>query len=132
MIYTGYFDKIETYKEKGFIPVSIAGLAPEWYDGAQYKKLAPKRDWWQKWHDENLSNEWYCMQYYKTVLHELNAQEVFKDLQQFGEKIILLCYEENGQFCHRHIVADWLNKHHIKTQEFDLNLTTLKQTEITR
>jgi len=25
------------------------------------------------------------------------------------DRIILLCYEKPADFCHRHIVADWLN-----------------------
>lgn len=131
MIYTGYFDKTETYKEKGLTPVSIAGRAPDWYDGIQYKKLAPKRDWWQKWHDENLSNAWYNEQYYKTVLSKLDAEEVAKDLQDFGNKVILLCYEKSGEFCHRNIVANWLNEHQIKTIEYDLNKAP-SHPEITR
>ncbi len=131
MIYTGYFDKIETYKEKGFTPVSIAGRAPDWYDGIEYKKLAPKRDWWQKWHDEKLSNAWYNEQYYKTVLNKLKAEEVFADLQKFGNNIILLCYEKSGEFCHRNIVANWLNEHQIKTKEYDLNKAPIRP-EITR
>ena len=57
MIYTGYFDKIDEYEQKGLVPVSIAGKAPENYHGFEYRKLAPKYDWWQKWHDEHLSED---------------------------------------------------------------------------
>ena len=131
MIYTGYFEKIETYKGKGLTPVSIAGFAPDWYDGIEYKKLAPKRDWWQKWHDEKLSNAWYNEQYYKTVLTKLKAEDVARDLQKFGKNVILLCYEKSGEFCHRNIVANWLNEHQIKTKEYDLNKAP-NRPEITR
>ncbi len=27
------------------------------------------------------------------------------------DKVILLCYEKPAAFCHRHLVADWINKH---------------------
>ena len=38
------------------------------------------------------------------VLKNLDANEVFKKLNNK----ILLCYENNMEFCHRHIVAAWL------------------------
>ena len=123
MIYTGYFDEIETYKKRGLVPVCIAGKAPDWYDGVSYKKLAPKKDWWQKWHDEHLSNEWYNKQYYQTVLCKLDAQEVSRDLAEFGENVVLLCYEKSGEFCHRNIVSNWLNENGILSMEYDLKQT---------
>ena len=42
-------------------------------------------------------------------LNEVNAgyRQVFLDL---GENAILLCHEPPGQFCHRRLVAAWLEK----------------------
>ena len=42
MIYTSYFAKIKELEENNIIPISICGKAPDWYKGLQYKKLAPK------------------------------------------------------------------------------------------
>ena len=41
MIYTSYFGQLRNFPVN-FIPVSICGVAPEWYDAAHYKKVAPK------------------------------------------------------------------------------------------
>lgn len=41
-MFTGYFAKLKEYKQAGLTSISISGKAPEWYDGLQYKKLAPK------------------------------------------------------------------------------------------
>ena len=38
------------------------------------------------------------------VLSKLVAEKVYTDL----DNSILLCYEESSKFCHRHIVATWL------------------------
>ena len=38
----------------------------------EYKKLAPKYNWWKEWHNNQLSNEWYIKKYYETVLNKLN------------------------------------------------------------
>ena len=40
-IYTSYFAKLKSLPE-GTIPISICGKAPSWYQGAQFKVLAPK------------------------------------------------------------------------------------------
>lgn len=85
--------------------VSIAGGTPNFYSGRVYKKLAPKYDWWIKWKNEGLSEEWFKERYYATVLDLLDAQEVFDEL---GEDAIILCWEASGKFCHRHLVAEWL------------------------
>ena len=90
---------------KGENGVSIAGKCPDWYKGRQYKKLAPKYDWWKKWHDENLSEEWYTQKYYETVLSKLDAKEVYEEL---GSDVVLLCWERSEKFCHRHLIAEWL------------------------
>lgn len=99
---TSYFAKY-----KGENAVSIAGKCPDWFKGRQYKKLAPKYDWWKKWRDESLSEEWYKEQYYKTILNKLDAKQVYEEL---GEDAVLLCWEKSGKFCHRHLIADWFQK----------------------
>ena len=48
-MYTGYFAKLKSYEEAGLVPVSIAAKAPDWYHGAQYKKLAPKWSFFSEW-----------------------------------------------------------------------------------
>ena len=42
------------------------------------------------------------------ILNKLDKEEVLKFLDSFETDIILLCYEKSGDFCHRHIVADWI------------------------
>lgn len=84
--------------------------------GNSYTKLAPKKDFWSVWHNnigqisESENTKYYMEQYYKTVLSKLDAKEVFDDLKSFGNNVILLCYENNEEFCHRHLVATWLEK----------------------
>lgn len=81
------------------------------YQGDCYSKLAPKKEFWQKWHDnirkisEEENAKYYIEQYYKEVLSNLDPLEVYKDL----EHTTLLCYEDANEFCHRHIVAEWIN-----------------------
>lgn len=36
-----------------------------------------------------------------------------------GKEICLICYEKPSDFCHRHLVADWLNKNGVKCKEYE-------------
>jgi adenylate cyclase len=102
-LYTSYFNSTEWDKENA---VSIAGKSPSWYMGTEYKKLAPKFWFFEKYKTDR-DELFYTEQYYKEVLDELDPEEVYNDL---GQNSVLLCWEKPGEFCHRHLVADWLTK----------------------
>ena len=89
--------------------VSIAAKSPDFYNGREYKKLAPKY-WFFKKYKEDGDEEFYTEQYYKEVLDKLDPKEVYKELRGEENDIILLCWEHYGKFCHRHLVAEWLSK----------------------
>ena len=86
------------------------------FTGNAYTKLAPKKEFWQTWHNnigkinEEENNKFYMKEYYKNVLLKLNSKEIIKELSDYGNNVILLCYEDKDDFCHRHLVATWLEK----------------------
>lgn len=119
MIYTSYFAKLKDFPDN-IIPISICGKAPDWYKGLQYKKLAPKHDFFMKW-KENHDNDYYVKCYNEQVLSQLDPEKTAYELliTTSGAKkdVCLICYEKPSDFCHRHLVADWLNKNGIKCEE---------------
>jgi len=57
-------------------------------------------------------------------LSKLDPVSVVEELKtkSQGQPVVLLCYEKSGSFCHRHLVAEWLNKYLAgdeKVVEFD-------------
>ena len=98
---TSYFAKY-----KGINAVSIALSKPKWYQCREYKKLAPSWNLLNKYKQDG-DKQFYTEQYQKEVLDKLDPQQVYEEL---GEDAVLLCWEKSGDFCHRHIVADWLEK----------------------
>lgn len=80
------------------------------YEGECYPKLAPKLGFWKIWHEnigvlsEEENNKYYIREFYNQVLSKLDPVEVYNELNNS----VLLCYEDNTEFCHRHIVAAWL------------------------
>jgi len=91
--------------------VSIAGRAPTWYKGREYKKLAPKYWFFKKYKDPSdehyKDEEYYIEQFYKEVLDNLDPQKIYEEL---GKDSVILCWETPEKFCHRHLVAEWLSK----------------------
>ena len=128
MVYTSYFSNLKNLinlENTKF--VSIAGKSadefielmnkdPEKF--IQYKKLAPKYSWWKEWHDNGYTNMWYINKYNETVLSLLNPNEVYSELTNDNFDVILLCWEGKNKFCHRKLVAQWLeNNLNIKVKE---------------
>lgn len=116
-MFTGYFAKLKEYKQAELIPISISAKAPDWYNGLEYKKLAPKWVFFQEWKygSHKGDNEYYISQFDEQVLKPLTVEDVLADITNLSggdlDKVILLCYEKSTDFCHRHLVADWINKH---------------------
>ena len=103
-----------SYKEvhnKGLNTISISKDKGEdaSYVGDVYLDLAPKRDFFKTWRNnrgiipDEENNAYYMDEFYDKVLSVLDVEKVYNDLD--GK--ILLCYEDNMDFCHRHIVAAW-------------------------
>jgi hypothetical protein len=85
--------------------VSIALKCPDWYRGKEDKRLAPK--WWfLKKYKEDHDEKFYIEQFQKEVLDLLDPKEIYEEFKNS----ILLCYEKRGDFCHRRLVAEWLEK----------------------
>ena len=96
---TSYFAKY-----RGGDGVNIARFPIKGWAGRCYPKLYPSASLLFDY-KANGDKEEYVNRYYYDVLGKLNAEQVFSEL---GENAVLLCYEKSGAFCHRRIVAQWL------------------------
>ena len=108
MIYTGYFAKLKHYKALNLLPISICGKCPNWYDGLEFKFFAPKYSFFKEWKDGLITNEQYVEKFKLEILNQLDKQQIYNYLTFFNQDIILLCYEKSTDFCHRHIVSEWI------------------------
>ena len=115
-IYTSYFANLKKLP-KDIIPISICGKAPNWYKGIQYKILAPKWEFFKLWKYKTYgfeqyyqNNDYYIKKFYELVLNKLDYKTVINRLSQLsdGKDVALICYEKPSDFCHRHLVAEWL------------------------
>ena len=127
-IYTTYFAKVKDLP-KDITPISICGKAPDGWTGLQCKHLAPKWTFFQEW-KKNGDNNYYIEHFQKEVLDTQDAYHIYCELLAMSptEKIALVCYEKPTDFCHRHLVAQWLSNSlcmEIKEYEFVENAQTL-------
>ena len=108
-IYTSYFALLRRIPDN-ILPVSICLKAPYWYKGIQYKTLAPTSDIFSQ-HKANPNEDLYTARFNDEVLGFLDREHVAKERERLsgGNDVVLLCYEKSTSFCHRHLVAAWLN-----------------------
>lgn len=124
MIYTSCFGRIKAIQaaDPSAVFVAVCGGLPAWWSTGQsfrwLRKVAPKWEWWNEWHkkfEDNLesdeSKRWYGEKYRKTVLDKLDPAGTLAEIEEIagGSNAYLLCYEAPNKFCHRHMLAAWLN-----------------------
>ena len=119
MYYTSYFANIKNLPPD-VVPVAICGKSPEGYKGLQYKKLAPTWQIYRDWKYDHHNNETYTHQFQSQILHGHDPIVIEQELLQLtgGKPFCLICYEKPGDFCHRHIVAEWMKESGINIQEY--------------
>ena len=116
IIYTGYYALYDYYIKYGLTPIAISGKAPDWFNGIQWKFFAPSWDIFSKWKTGIITDEQYTNRFLVERLGKLDINQIKQQINMINNPI-LLCYEKHG-FCHRHIVADWLNANDITCEEY--------------
>jgi len=118
MIYTSYFAKLKALPEN-IVPVAICAKTPDWYTGLHYKNLAPSYEIFMNWR-KNHNEEYYTSRFESEILKYLYTDTVINYLNRLtkGKDIALICYEKPTDFCHRHLVANWLNRNGIWCKEY--------------
>ena len=118
MIYTSYFGNLKNIPPDIF-PIAICAKPPNWFNGPNIKILAPSYEILSKYKLDGNSNQ-YAQAYNHEILHFLYAPKLvhFLDVKASGKDVVLLCYETPDKFCHRHLVAKWLNNNGYRCEEY--------------
>jgi len=108
MITTSYFAREKNVSN----PVRISQGKPKWDTKAkEYGKLAPPWDLVNRYHNGLVNPAEYTEEYHRRVLSNLDPKAVLEEIiRLFGADATLLCFEKAGDFCHRRLVADWIEK----------------------
>lgn len=106
-IYTSYFGNLKRLSAAGIMPIGIAKWKPRFYEGVNMLSVAPTR---YMLSDECEHDEY--IELYNEILCKRGANSIMNEICSIakGRNVALLCYEKPGDFCHRHLLADFLNK----------------------
>jgi len=104
MIYTSYFANWRKFP-KNKKRISIARFSPKWapVDGVAIE-LAPSADLLKAYKEERITQAGYIQVFNAETLSVLDPREIYDKY----DECVLLCYEKTGEFCHRRLVAMWL------------------------
>lgn len=87
--------------------IGIALYPPRWFHGQTLHSVSPTHS---ILHEE--SHEVYTERFKKEVLAKVAPRMFVEDIERIsgGNDVALCCFEKPDDFCHRHIVAEWLNE----------------------
>ncbi len=95
---TSYF---AVYRGNNGINIAIKPVTG--FKGPSYPELYPQWSFLLKYKEDG-DEDAYTKEYYKLVLNRLDPNKVYEELKDKT----LLCWERRGTFCHRRIVAGWI------------------------
>ena len=108
-IYTSYFGNSRKLQQAGIKVVGISLYPPRWFNGISLKQVAPTKS---ILFANGQTQEEYTRRYRSEVLSQQDMKQFLKTVEQAsgGQDVALCCYEKPEDFCHRHILADWIKE----------------------
>lgn len=101
----GYYGP--AYKKLAPRLITYTSYASKYKELLQLKKDILKLDEYIKF--RRVIEDEYIASYYETRLKDLNIEELLYTLEsKFNDNIILLCHEPIDEFCHRRLIADYI------------------------
>lgn len=116
IIYTSYFGNSRKLAAANIKPICVAVGKPKFFFGPQMLDVAPTR-----YMIGSACSQVEYIRLYKGILSRLNAFEVVEQIKSLseGKDVALCCYEKPSDFCHRHMLAEWITQNtSIQIKEF--------------
>ncbi len=119
-IYTSYFANGAKLQKAGIMIIGIALYPPKWFNGMSNKYVSPS---WDILHNSK-SKEDYAQRFDTEILARRDPKAFLTAIEKMsnGKDVALCCFEKPDEFCHRHLVAKWLNeKLGLQIEEFGIS-----------
>ena len=125
--YFAKFSRLPKEEKNRFMPILISTSLPKWFLNSEeyyieYKTLAPSRNNVFNRKNDYISQADFTNAYLDT-LKGLDMEQILEDIYDLegitDSEVIFLCYEKSDDFCHRHILREYLN------ENFNTNITEL-------
>jgi hypothetical protein len=91
--------------------IGISCSSPKWFMGATFPLLAPEWAMVDSIKKGLISEKEYTLQYINLIKNRRNQGQLTAAMiyDMLPENSILLCYEPPNEFCHRRVLAEWIN-----------------------
>lgn len=72
------------------------------------RELAPSKDLLKQYKAGNLSKEQFTVQFLDQISSDGTSRAAIREISEMAKitNVTLLCYEHDGDFCHRHLLYD--------------------------
>ena len=107
MIYTSYFANWRKCGDARKVGIAVGSPIPD-----VERRLFPRRESVLLLKSGSISKLDFCKEY-MAQLGKLDPGEIYRDL----DGTVLLCFEGKDEFCHRHLVAEWLRRNGYDVRE---------------
>lgn len=118
---TGYFYNLTKNEIKGAISIAVGSPRYVTVD-LKLKELAPSWDLLQDLRNDRI-DEFEYERRFNLQLSKLNPLEIYNKILKLtnDSEPVLMCHCKKENFCHRHLVAQWLEKNlNIKIGEYGI------------
>lgn len=110
-VFTSCFKFAKGLDSSKFFVVSISRFPPRGFQGYCCYDLAPSADLLKRFKG-GLSQYHYAVRYRRDVLDRVDVHRVFEGLARLacGRDIVLCCFEPAFDFCHRRLLARYVEE----------------------
>lgn len=110
-VFTSCFKFAKSLDESKYFVVSISRFPPRNFKGYKCYEFAPSVRLLKEY-KEGLRNDHYAYRYERDVLKKIDVHRVFEGLARMacGRDIVLCCFEPALQFCHRRLLAHYVER----------------------
>lgn len=116
MSYFNKFARLPQSEQVKYFPIAISTTVPDWfsqyYEHVHYKVLSPSTNDVFSLKRKELGEKDFAIRYVYMLTKYVDLDSILNtfSIMEFKEnkEILLLCYEKSDDFCHRHILADYL------------------------
>ncbi len=112
-IFTSYYARAKSLEADRWLFLQISQSSPSWWPNEYLVKLKEVMPPWYLVTSIKvgaISEEEYRCQYLKYLEDTVDREALVNRLNKYLKytNVVLLCYEKSADFCHRHILAEWL------------------------
>ena len=123
--YYAKYSRLPKEEKDKYIPIAISTTIPKWFTECEYHlcELSPSSESVFKLKHGKMEISEFTLEYIDKLRHWVKIDDILDEAKEIesseDKEIVFLCYEKSDDFCHRHLLRDFLNNN------YDINIEEL-------